>query len=75
MESLPEKYGALWESATKCRGCKKGECNGRITGETFFGKKAALCRSSKATYTCNIEDIPYIIEAAMITAGKEKYKP
>ena len=75
MESLPEKYGVLWESATKCRGCRKGECKGRIIGEIFFGKKTALCGSSKAVYPCNIEDIPYIIEAAMITAGKAEYNP
>ena len=75
MESLPEKYGKLWESATRCRGCRKGECNGRITGEIFFGKKTALCRSSKAVYPCDIEDIPYIVETAMITAGKTQYNP
>ena len=70
MESLPEKYGALWESATKCRGCKKGECKWRIVGETFFGKKAVYCSSSKVVYPCAMEDIPYIVEAAMVTAGK-----
>ena len=71
MESLPEKYKNLWERDTKCRGCKKGECKGRITGEIFFGKKMALCQSSKVRYNCDIEDIPYIIEATMITAEKE----
>jgi len=70
MESLPEKYGTLWESATRCRGCRKGECNGRIIGEMFFGKKAALCKSSKAVYPCELEDIPWIVEAAIVTAGK-----
>ncbi len=70
MESLPEKYAVLWEASTKCRGCKKGECTRRIYGESFFGKKAVLCDSSKAVYSCNKEDVPYIIEAAMITAGK-----
>jgi hypothetical protein len=72
MESLPEKYAALWESATKCRGCHKGECKGRIYGETFFGKKAVLCGSSKAVYGCEAEDLPYVIEAALVTAGKIK---
>jgi len=72
MEALPEKYGALWEKSAKCRWCHKGECKGRIVGEVFFGKKIALCRSSKVRYKCNIEDIPHIVEAAMVTAGKMK---
>jgi hypothetical protein len=71
MESLPEKYGVLWEQATRCRGGRKGECKGRILGESFFGKKTALCQSSKAVYGCDMADIPYIIDAAMITAGKK----
>ena len=72
MESLPEKYAQLWESATRCRACRKGECPGRITGEVFFGRKSALCGSSKAMYDCKLEDLEHIIEAALVTAGKIK---
>ena len=72
MESLPEKYGTLWEVATKCRGCRKGECKSRLIVDSFFGKKAALCNGSKPIYACKVEDVPHIMEAAMVTAGKLK---
>lgn len=72
MESLPERYYNFWKSAKTCRGCKK-ECNGRVIDEELFGKKTVVCINNvKVYYECETQDIPYIIDAALATAGKTK---
>lgn len=72
MNSLPERYYTFWKNAKKCRGCKK-ECTGRIIDEELFGKKTAVCKNNvKVYYECQTEDAPYIIDAALATAGKPR---
>ena len=72
MNSLPERWYNFWKTAKTCRGCKK-ECNGRVVDEELFGKKTVICKNNvKVVYECEIQDIEYIIDAALATSGKIK---
>jgi len=72
MDSLPERYYNFWKACKTCRGCKK-ECSGRRIDEELFGKKTVICPGNvKVVYECETQDIEYIIDAALKTAGKNK---
>lgn len=72
MKTLPERYYNYWKSTKTCRGCKKGECAGRKIDESWFGNRKPLCTGNvKVVYECEIDDIPYIVDAALRTAGKK----
>lgn len=62
IESLPEEYRS---GIGKCRGCKKGDCNGR-TFITAAGKKYALCNGTWWGFPPSYEAVPYIVEAYRI---------
>ena len=70
MNSLPERYYNFWKACKTCRGCKK-ECSGRRIDEELFGKKTVICPGNvKVVYECETQDIEYIVDAALKTAGK-----
>ena len=69
INQLPENHHDVWRNAFKCRGCTKGECSGRYIG-TVLGKKVVWCNGGKATFPCDIENIPYIVEIARVMAKK-----
>jgi hypothetical protein len=72
MNSLPERYYNFWKACKTCRGCKK-ECGQRRVDEELFGKKTVICPGNvKVVYECELQDVGYIIDAALKTAGKAK---
>ncbi|MCL1794533.1 MAG: hypothetical protein FWG34_11770 [Oscillospiraceae bacterium] len=72
MDSLTERYYNFWKACKTCRGCKK-ECGARRIDEELFGKKTVICPGNvKVVYECETQDIEYIIDAALRTAGKKQ---